>query len=114
MEFIASEAEYRVHVFRGGIILAQRKVPKEDAHEFIRTRSHGWTLNRFAPVDLTSPLYCASVRAVEILGLDFGAVDVLKRGRRDYVVLEVNTAPGLSEETVGCYAERMLRWWNEA
>jgi glutathione synthase/RimK-type ligase-like ATP-grasp enzyme len=47
----------------------------------------------------------AAIRTVEILGLDFGAVDIIWNKKQDrYYVLEVNTAPGLEGETVVRYA----------
>lgn len=44
--------------------------------------------------------------AVKSLGLDFGAVDVIVHDNTPYV-LEVNTAPGLSDMTMAWYAERL-------
>jgi D-alanine-D-alanine ligase-like ATP-grasp enzyme len=45
--------------------------------------------------------------AIEACGLDFGAVDIIFNERKQTAfVLEVNTAPGLTGQTVAGYVER--------
>lgn len=104
--FVPSTEEYRVHVGRGEVILAQRKMEKPGADPIVRSNKRGWAFVSYMPRDLLSPLYQNAINAVKSLGLDFGAVDVLKANTGEYVVCEVNTMPGLRDANVLLYA----RW----
>ena len=46
----------------------------------------------------------AAIKAMEIVGLDFGAVDVIKKGDTPYV-LEINSAPWTSPYQQEVFAE---------
>lgn len=98
--------EYRVHVFGGGIILTQQKLRKADWAEnpkynsVVRNVDSGWIygVESVNPVGLEAA-HAAAQRAVEVLGLDFGAVDIVfQTATSKAFVLEVNTAPGLADE----------------
>jgi glutathione synthase/RimK-type ligase-like ATP-grasp enzyme len=98
--------EYRVHVFNGEAIDVQQKKKRLGVAggSGIRNHSNGWV---FARVDIQPPakLVEAAIKAVELLGLNFGAVDVGYRERDDKVfVFEVNTAPGIEGTTLDKYA----------
>ncbi len=52
--------------------------------------------------------------ALTALGLDFGAADVLETPSGEFVVLEVNTAPGIEHERRQCainLADSIARWY---
>lgn len=92
--------EYRVHVFKGQVIDHVQKRRRHDnmeVSEYIRNHTHGWVFvhqdfNRLEEVEREA------IAAVEALGLDFGAVDVITEKHTGKVyVLEVNTAVGLHE-----------------
>lgn len=126
VEYVKPAKEYRIHVFRGTIIIAQKKFFSEsylarqhpepeirDEAEFIRNDEHGW---RFYEVkdfnNVPEAVRNASISAVDALGLDFGAVDVISYGRdengkRKAAVLEVNTAPGLMEANEQIYVQNL-------
>jgi len=96
-------------VFQGKVIdVAQkkRKVGHENRDNQIRNHANGWVFAQptaAVPDDVLSE----AIKAVEYLGLDFGAVDIIV-GRDDGkpYVLEVNTSPGLQgETTLKFYAE---------
>jgi glutathione synthase/RimK-type ligase-like ATP-grasp enzyme len=98
--------EYRVHVFRNKIIDFQQKKRKEN-HEGgirgIRNHVNGWI---YARNDITLPILVEqeSIKAVNALGLDFGAVDIGYRQSDNTAFLyEVNTAPGLHGTTLEKY-----------
>lgn len=62
-----------------------------------------------------SSLRKAARMAVSALNLDFGAVDILLKDGKAYV-LEVNTAPRLTDETSDTlqkYVEGFMRYWDE-
>lgn len=108
--------EYRLHVFKGEIILQQQKrrrrelAEAEGVDERIRNLDGGWifTVNNVEPSRQTQK---AAIAAVAALGLDFGAVDIIEvnRGKVPYV-LEVNTACGQGgDTTTAAYRTAILR-----
>ena len=104
----ATEAkhEYRVHVFKGNIMDFQQK-KKREGYEGgipgIRNHSNGWVFCRTG-VTLPDTVEQESIKAVQALGLDFGAVDIGYRERDSLAfVYEVNTAPGLQGTTLEKY-----------
>jgi len=113
--YVPKDREYRVHVFKGQVIDVQRKV-KDPNREVLdwKVRSHGngfifirtdeATQKPYKEV-LEPPVRVVSLQAVQALGLDFGAVDVVWNKRRGKAfVLEVNCAPGLEGTSVEVYA----------
>lgn len=81
---------------------------------FIRTHSNGWIFSREAkPIQETLQL---AGNAMSILGLEFGAVDILVQKRDagiDCRVGEVNTAPGLEGQTFEFFANGLNRLLNK-
>lgn len=102
MEYVEADREYRVHIFKGKSIRISEKIFNED-----RT----YTTGKPGDIKLRKVREAAKL-AVEAVGLDFGAVDVLARGPdNDQVwVLEVNSAPGLGGSMPRLYAETFLKW----
>lgn len=102
MEFVESDREYRVHVFKGNSIRISEKVFNEDKT---------YTTGKPGDIKLRTVREAAKL-AVEAVGLDFGAVDILARGtnNEEVFVLEVNAAPGLGGSMPRLYAETFLRW----
>lgn len=117
VQYIPKHLEYRVHVFNqtgGSDTYVQQKLRRNEAEQtadekLLRNHSNGWVFAQ--PVgDIPAAVCKQAVAAVEYLGLDFGAVDVIV-GRDDgeAYVLEVNTAPGLQgETTLDFYAEQIV------
>lgn len=110
--YVKKSAEYRVHVFRGQVIDIQEKRKRRDfegtVDTKIRNHNKGWV---FCRDDVHAPdsVIQQALRAVEALGLDFGAVDVIyNRHYNRAFVLEVNTAPGLEGSTVDSYGNAIL------
>ena len=100
--------EYRVHVFRGEVLDYQRKarkhdVPDEEVNWKVRNLAGGFIFAR-GDVVLGDDVKEQALKAIEALGLDFGAVDIIT-GKRDgkAYVLEVNTACGLMGTTLEKY-----------
>lgn len=121
--------EYRIHVCRGEAIDIQKKRlrtevkarlsarDREDAAEEtsasnvyrVRSYPNGWVFCRRNVVCPPRVLQ-ESIRAVTVLGLDFGAVDIGWR-RSDSVarIFEVNTAPGIEGASLDIYARELGR-----
>ena len=94
--------EYRVHVVAGKAIFVQRKAVQHStssANYQIRNVANGFV---FATRDLSPDpsVISSAVNAVNALGLDFGAADVMWNQRRNTAtVIEVNTACALESRT---------------
>ncbi len=107
--------EYRVHVFRESVIDVQQKKRRLNwtgGDTGIRNHSNGYI---YARADINYPVEIeqAAIKAVKILGLDFGAVDIGYRERDNKVFLfEVNTAPGLVGTTLEKYAQAFKDYLN--
>lgn len=100
--------EYRVHVFDGQIIDYRKKSrrdgdePTADQHS-IRTLANGW-IYRAENLPRIERVEQLALRAIEAIGLDFGAVDiVIDDVDSNAKVLEINTAVGLEDRTLENY-----------
>lgn len=104
--YVPKQQEYRVHVFRElGIIDVQQKKRMVDGvpDPYIRNHATGWV---FCREDIHPPqaVLNTATDAVMALGLDFGAVDIGFHNSIGPCVYEVNTAPGLTGQTLNNYA----------
>lgn len=98
MEFIAEAREFRVHIVDGNSIKISEKHKhfEPETGDFEEER---WTYPRKFKRKIS--LRRIAKEAVEALGLDFGAVDILYKkidGEPAFFVLEVNTCPCLTDE----------------
>ena len=116
-EFVA---EFRIHSFGGKGIRAGKKMLREGysldgangtkkAHPWVRSYDGGWycCYDGFKSVAAQRTI---AHKAVEALGLTFGAVDIAQRKDGKYVVLEVNRAPGIEGNSIRTYTEVIKRW----
>lgn len=100
--------EVRIHVVGEKVVRVQGKYcdfPElAENNPFVRNYAHGYRF-RTPDRELHRNRKAQAILAVQALGLDFGAVDMLLFGSdRDSRVLEVNTAPACSPLTARCYA----------
>lgn len=112
VKYVPKKQEYRIHVCGGKAVDIQRKARRKDVDDDainwkIRNHDNGFIFARnedgFVPPDVVDQ----AVRAVGILGLAFGAVDVIFNDKEQKAyVLEVNTAPGMSGATLEGYLSR--------
>jgi len=121
--FWPCDYEARYHVWRGEIIDVQRKMriapekferlpePIRKLSFWIRNHANGWIFGRgdVVPHPEASRI---SIEAVRALGLDFGAVDLRVRDVKA-VVLEVNSAPGLTGTTLNAYTAKIKEYLRE-
>lgn len=100
-----NRVEWRAHVVNGRVILLQQKVRTRERSpaytSLIRNTTTGYVysvnFDRYFHESAIPRVKRTAIEAVAALDLDFGAVDIIQKGGECYV-LEVNTAPGLSEE----------------
>lgn len=103
--------EYRVYVFDGVVIDYTKKVPlRSNADSTIKSHGNGWTFAR--NVERRLSIETEAVKAVQALGLDFGAVDIITFGKTGVRVLEVNTAFGQIDggRTTEVFINAIKRW----
>ncbi len=108
--YIRTRGEYRVHVISGMVPFMQQKERRDGAkhrlYPWLRNDRTGWRLVRCPEI----PKVCeVGIRAVAALGLDFGAVDILRSDTDSLWVLEVNTAPGFRRTQLEDWAETFRR-----
>lgn len=105
--YIPTRGEYRVHVIDGTVPFMQQKELRKTKHRlwpWLRNNKTGWGLSRCPEI----PKVCEiAIRAVVALGLDFGAVDILRDDTDLLWVLEVNTAPALRKAQLEDWAETL-------
>lgn len=106
MEYVDSDREYRVHIFKGKSIRISEKVYTDESKKEYTTGKPG-------EIKLKNVREAAK-KAVEAVGLDFGAVDILASGEdNSHVwVTEVNAAPGVGGSMPQLYADTFERWKN--
>lgn len=112
-KYIVNRREYRIHVFQGECIRVQGKYldhPEQHTNQYVKNYAQGFRF-RTPRNELKGDRYEQAKKAVEALGLDFGAVDVVI-GEEDGLcyVLEVNTAPRCSPKTARAYCEAIAGW----
>lgn len=113
IDYIPKQSEFRVHVFDGDIVAVHEKMQQSetdgDEHEsHIWNHESGWV---FLNPRHDWPDTDIAVDAVESLGLDFGAVDMIRdEATGDEFVLEVNTAPTLDENNLIRWGNRMTEY----
>lgn len=107
--------EYRLHIFNGKSIRAGVKKRREgaNAHAWVRSYDGGWNIC-YEGFKSKKGMREIAIKAVEALGLQFGAVDLGKKADGTYIVLEVNRAPGLEGGTVTSYVNAIQGWLEAA
>lgn len=112
VRYVPKKQEYRVHVCGGQAVDIQRKARRKDVEDDainwkIRNHDNGFIFARNEGDVVPPDVIIQSVKAVSLLGLAFGAVDVIFNDKEQKAyVLEVNTAPGLSGTTLEGYLSR--------
>lgn len=106
VEKLDIDKEFRFHIFNGKSIRRQFKEPRIDnPHPWIRSWESGWKLTPGG--DATDDMRKTAVAAVKALNYDFGAVDIGRLRAGGFVVLEVNSRPGIEGSTVTQYAKAL-------
>lgn len=108
MEFVEADHEVRVHIFKGKSIRISEKSFFFEEYNGKKYRDY----TTIKPTIKRKRVRRAAKKAVQALGLDFGAVDILATDDACYV-LEVNAAPGLGGSMPRLYAETFIKWFEE-
>jgi glutathione synthase/RimK-type ligase-like ATP-grasp enzyme len=111
LEYIPKDAEYRVNVFNGEIFMAYEKMlgPPETHNamtDYVWSAGNGWLFSDENRTDVPAEAQELAIRAVEVSGLLFGAVDIIHGEDGHFYALEVNTAPSLIDRRVNLYAQK--------
>lgn len=104
--------EYRIHSFCGKSIRAGVKVHRDgfpNPNPKIRSFDAGWKI-MYDGFDSTSKMRGLAHKAVKVLGLDFGAVDIGEKADGSLMVLEVNRAPGIEGGSIAAYVRNIKGW----
>lgn len=118
VQALDTHKEYRVHVIDGEVVHLQEKRRRrsridEDSIDYdIRNNEGGWVYC-IQNVDPSESVIHNSIAAVEAVGAVFGAVDVVMLEDGSASVLEVNTAPGLCNQTAEIYANKLVNYFNK-
>ncbi|UZT29490.1 hypothetical protein [Pseudomonas phage vB_PseudoP-SA22] len=104
---VGKRTEFRVHVIRGEAVLLQVKLRRradgeeDNGNSIVRNVAGGWVygVNDAADREGAEQALSAAAEAIQVAGLDFGAVDIIfQHATGRAFVLEINTAPGLDAE----------------
>lgn len=114
-KYIKKQHEYRVHVLGDKTYVRQKRRREDCENPNWRIRSHN---NGFIFAQNVSyipeGIEDLSRSAINALGLDFGAVDIIfNESQNRCYVLEVNTAPGLEGSTSEYYADYFINKYKE-
>lgn len=95
-EIVEKTHEYRVIVLQGRVIAMSERFP-ENPKDIAWNFAQGSSSKKIPRREWIVPICITAIRAVQRLGLDFGAVDLATTKDGRVVVFEANTAPGIQK-----------------
>lgn len=117
VQYVPRKREYRVWAYRRRPLAVYEKVMQyPERYAVGRTAGIGWNWGHgFAfryYKDAPETLREVGAKAVDVMGLDFGAVDIIHGMDDRMYILEVNTAPGVQSVRHGIdkLAEKIVKW----
>jgi glutathione synthase/RimK-type ligase-like ATP-grasp enzyme len=103
-EYINKKSEYRVHILGNYTSIVNVKYDSNGrADPIVRNKYNGWKQISYMG-DYERALVELSKKVLNVLGYDFGAVDIIRKKDKLYV-LEINSAPGLENRKLEMYAK---------
>lgn len=128
-EFANYAKEYRIHVTKNGAFLIWRKLRRRDTPEqdmwFFNNQNCVWISENNPLFDAPNNLkaiYADCIKALNSVGLDFGALDVRvtsntssegkNRKNPKFAIIEINSAPSMAPETTKAYIKMFKREFN--
>lgn len=118
-EFVNKDREFRVHCAHGKILAIMEKARGGDTIAWNRHQT-GEAFTKVAQKDYIYTVCFQALKAIKVLGLDFGGVDVMllnkdAKDKSEAFVLEVNTSPTLnSSDWVSAQYALYFDWLNRA
>lgn len=115
-QYIPSTTEYRVWIYRKRHLGTYEKIlaHPEWKHRMVgRNYKNGYAFSLIQEANIPRDAVEQATRSITALGLDFGAVDILRGKDGNSYVLEVNTAPGVegsNRQVIQSLAKRITRW----
>ena len=121
--------EYRLHVSKNGCFYTCRKILKEGTPEDKKFQRHDdncvWILEENPLFDKPTNwnnIVEESVKALNAVGLDFGAIDLRVQSAKDkkekirefpeFIIVEINSAPSMGDVTIVKYLEELPKLIN--
>lgn len=95
-EYIAKEAEYRIFIVQNRIVWVTKKTPA-NPNDIAWNVAQGGRFDNVLWNEWPLKACRIALMATEAIGLDFGGVDVMQKGK-DFYILEVNSAPSMTSE----------------
>ena len=113
--FVPRHREYRVWVYRRRHLGSYEKIlaHPERNRFFGCNYRNGWAFRLLAEHEIPRAAVELASAAVDALGLDFGAADVLLGTDGHFRILEVNTAPGVEgpdRQVIRSLARKVAKW----
>ena len=116
--WIPTDTEYRVWVFKNKALAVYEKQYKDEGEYegFCRNRRFGFSFEKRDDLRGIATIEGPCIKAVKALGMDWGAVDILKGKDRKYYVLEVNSMPHIDtiKRSSGIRLAKAVSDWAEA
>ena len=116
-KFIPRETEFRVWIYRRRHLGTYQKIltRPERYRSFGCNYHNGWAFRLVQSESVPRNVVELAASAVDALGLDFGAADILIPKAGGGLVLEVNTAPGVEgdgRQVIQALARKIANWHN--
>lgn len=108
-QYIFKVKEFRVHATRLKAFGTHQKIRDPDREPTswkVRSWKNGFIFQR-NNIKVNAARDALAVAAINALGLDFGAVDIIEDKNGNFYVLEVNTAPGIEGVSVPMYSNAL-------
>ncbi len=107
-QVVGNKREFRVHVCDGNAFYIDEKRPRERGHTArIKNLANGYKY-REPRKEFPDAVKDEAIKAVNAIGIEFGAVDVSLSEDGTVNVFEVNSAPGMRSRTRKLYNEQLI------
>ena len=114
-EYINKSAEYRVHILGDDAFVSVKFCGDNVADPVVRSHDNGWRQIEYDR-EWKDELIILATKAIDALGYDFGACDIIRKKDKLYL-LEVNSAAGLEPRKIQLYKDyfqKMERKWRNS